>query len=352
MNTLRNYPEFRDHPLADMAAAEVSKRLEGYVQSTFLHELIARVAEERGVDVPDIHDEASFFDAAQLAFDFRNGKAREDVSVADLSEGTKQQLHELIDAFAMRRETEPTEFAADMVFIPGAAGMVPANRLAYFAELEESGKLSTPNVVLIGSERPVNMVPNGIGLTEIDRAGLAGYSSGGTVAKTEFDIMRNTAASAYGIQDSDWETITGRDPEVPPQYQGEYRVAHTKVGAQDIFVVSAPMLDEDRISPNGTPRTRANTIDGYLLMMKLINPKKEDTLRAVVVTDAVFTPFQQIDAQKAFAPIGVEVETVGFTREHAGMSDDWPGGDAYYLQELLSTFRSTRFARDQLADTK
>ena len=255
MNTLRNYPEFRDHPLADMAAAEVSKRLEGYVQSTFLHELIARVAEERGVDVPDIHDEASFFDAAQLAFDFRNGKAREDVSVADLSEGTKQQLHELIDAFAMRRETEPTEFAADMVFIPGAAGMVPANRLAYFAELEESGKLSTPNVVLIGSERPVNMVPNGIGLTEIDRAGLAGYSS-------------------------------------------------------------------------------------------------EDTLRAVVVTDAVFTPFQQIDAQKAFAPIGVEVETVGFTREHAGMSDDWPGGDAYYLQELLSTFRSTRFARDQLADTK
>lgn len=110
MNTLRNYPEFRDHPLADMAAAEVSKRLEGYVQSTFLHELTARVAEERGVDVPDIHDEASFFDAAQLAFDFRNGKAREDISVADLSEGTKQQLHELIDAFAMRRETEPTEF--------------------------------------------------------------------------------------------------------------------------------------------------------------------------------------------------------------------------------------------------
>lgn len=347
------YPQFQDHPLKEEVTESIKDRMEAYTTSPLLLDLIRRVANERDISIPDEpYDEDTFFDTAQKVLDFRNGGAREDISFTELSGETKASLHELIDIFAMRRETEPSSPDFDVAFVPGAAGKIPANRLAYLRELESNGKLHTSNIVLIGSERPVNLVADSNGLTEIDRAGAAGYNSHGEQAQTEFDIMRNTASVAYGISEDEWDIIEGVDVEVPHDkgYHDTYRVATSKVGDQNILIVSAPMLEENRISANGKPRNRANTTDGYLMTAKLFNVKPEDQLNALVVTDAVFTPFQHVDAEKVFAPFGVKVETAGFTREHAGMSTDWPGGDSYYLQEILSTLRSTRDARDALVD--
>lgn len=72
-----------------------------------------------------------------------------------------------------------------------------------------------------------------------------------------------------------------------------------------------------------------------------------DQYKALIITDAVFNRFQGADAKGALAPHGVEAETVGYSREHAGLPD-WPGGNAYYIQEVLSTLRQTRNARDLL----
>ena len=351
------YPQFKDHPLTEKVKESIPDRMELYTKSPVLLDLIRRVADERGISIPttpedETYDEETFFTTAQKVLDFRNGGSRENISFTELSSEAKDVLHELIDIFGMRRETEPSSPDFDVAFVPGAAGKIPANRLAYLRELESNGKLHTSNIVLIGSERPVDLKANASGLTEIDRAGNAGYNSRGEQAQTEFDIMRNTASVAYGINEDDWDIIEGIDVEVPHDkgFHDAYRVATTKVGDQNIFVVSAPMLEENRISASGKPRNRANTTDGYLMTAKLFNVKPEDQLRALVVTDAVFTPFQHVDAEKVFAPFGVAVETAGFTRAHAGMDTDWPGGDSYYLQEILSNLRSTRDARDALVD--
>lgn len=350
-NLLDTYPQFSDHPLKEEIAQSVATRMEVYTTSPLLHNLIERVAEARGIPTPDDWSgEDEFLEVAQSVLDFRNGKAREEISTAQLDKETETLLHELIDAFGMRCETEPSHADFDVAFVPGAAGKIPSNRLAYLRELELQGKLQTSNVVLIGSERPVNLSTDSNGLTELDRAGKAGYNYRGDSAKTEFDIMRNTASVAYGIEDDQWEVIEGVDVEVPHDkgYHDTYRVATARVDGQTITVISAPMLDENRTSPNGTARNRANTTDGYLMAAKLFNVTPSDQLKALVVTDAVFTPFQHVDAEKVFAPFGVSVETAGFTRQHAGMTTDWPGGDSYYLQEILSTLRSTRDARNAL----
>lgn len=329
---------------------EIAERFESYVADPTLQAFITNVAAQRGIDIPDVTlGEDEFMIGAQDALDFRNGKAREQITATELDSETKKLLAELIDHFDMKRNTEPKNPDFDIAFIPGAMGAVPGNRLKYLRELQEQGKLNAETIVMIGCERAVDMKQNANGQTEIDRAGSAGHDKSGRQAETEFDIMRNTAAEQFNVADEEWEYFEGRDPNVPTGqgFQETYRIARAHKNGQTIVVTSAPMLDQDRHYPDGNKRTRANTVDGFLMMAEIMGMGNGEPMRAAVVTDSVFG-WQNIDAEKAFAPYGVEVEGAGFTREHAGMTTDWPGGDSYYIQEILSMLKQTRAARDRL----
>lgn len=106
---------------------------------------------------------------------------------------------------------------------------------------------------------------------------------------------------------------------------------------------------EDRYSPNGTARNRANTIDSLLMIGETMGMGHDTPMRACVVTNAVFTRFQGADAKKALSAYDVDIEAVGMTRAHSGLPE-WQNGDiGYYIQETLSTIKSTRAARDRLA---
>lgn len=106
---------------------------------------------------------------------------------------------------------------------------------------------------------------------------------------------------------------------------------------------------EDRYSPNGTARNRANTIDSLLMIGETMGMGHDTPMRACVVTNAVFTRFQGADAKKALCAYDVDIEAVGMTRAHSGLPE-WQNGDTgYYIQETLSTIKSTRAARDRLA---
>jgi|GEM_PF-4098432 len=341
--------------VVEQSLAELTQSMEAMRNNPDIQHLIEDLARDIDYKLPEdaFTSEEEFMKAAQATFDFRKGRSREELEHISLSPETIEALDRVIDDLDMKHNTEPTQKDFDVAFIPGAAGLVPAKRLDYLVELMEQGKVDTGVIVMIGCERPITMTPNAQGQNEIDRAGAAGYNTSGEMAKTEFDLMRNTAAAKFDIVDEDWKTIEGTDIDIPEDFHRDFRVAYaTTKDGKTICTVSAPMLSEDRYYPDGNPRKRANTADGYIMTAELLSDYFDHlpagaTPQALTVTDAVFNRFQGADAIGSLAPEGIESETVGFTREHAGLSD-WPGGATYYLQETLSSLKSIVKARDEL----
>jgi len=348
--------------VVEKSLAELTQEMDSLRSNPDIQHLIEDLARDTHYELPEdvFTSEAAFLEAAQATLDFRKGKTREEVEAITLSEETKDALDRVVDDLKMKQSTEPTHKEKDFdvvwfdtAFVLGAAGFVPAKRLDYLVELMEQGKVDTDVIVMIGCERPITMTPNAQGKNEIDRAGAAGYNTSGEMAKTEFDLMRNTAAAKFDIPDDAWKTVEGTDVDIPEEFHRDWRIAYTTTkDGKTICIVSAPMLSEDRYYPDGNARKRANTADGYIMAAELLSDyfdhlPQARTPQALTVTDAVFNRFQSADAIASLAPEGIESETVGFTREHAGLPD-WPGGETYYLQEILSTLKSTVKARDAL----
>jgi hypothetical protein len=343
-------PEFENQK-----ADKLEEDFEKLAHDEDMRQLADEIATFRGIELGDerFDSEESAMDFMQQAFDFRNGAGRNAVKAIDLGEQAKAALDVIIDKYDMKRDTEPTFQEVDMVFIPGAAGAVPAKRLSYAMELIEAGKLKSNVITMIGCERPIDMKPNTAGTTEIDRAGPAGHNSHGEPAKTESDLMRNTIAVQFGIADEEWETWEGTDPRVPKDlgFQENWKIYHCEKDGMHLFVLSAPMLGDARYQPDGSARTRSNTSDGYIMaaeMMRDHNPN--EPIRTVTITDSIYQ-FQAPDAEGALAPYGVEADFAGYNRQHHNQPE-WPAGDAMYIQEILSLLRQTRAARDYLARRK
>lgn len=337
------------------ALDEFEWKMHEYATDPDIRELITAIAADRGLDIPDMSDpdldEDAFMAAAQIALDSRKGQGREAIVDAPYSERSQAALDSVKEKLAMNHNSEPSRHDFDIALVPGSAGKSPRNRLNYLLKLMEEGKVNTDTIALLGSERPVNMKPLANGTTELDRAGENGYDISGNPAATEFDILRNSAAHALNIRDDEWQSVTGNDPNIPEQhhYQHAYRIAYAEKDGKQIFVLSAPMIDEDRLYPTGNRRTRSNTKDTVRMTAEMLRDHMQDgrELNAAVVTDAVFAKFQEADFASVLAESGVRVEAAGFSRAEAGAAD-WPGGNNYYAQELLSALRQTRAARDQL----
>lgn len=350
--------EHNNNAIVEITAAELNREMNDLRNNPDIQHLIHDLAKDTHYDLSEgaFDSDEAFVEAAQATLDFRKGKTREETEAIVLSDETKNALDQVIDDLDMKRDTEPLQPHFDVAFIPGAAGIVPTKRLDYLVELMDKGKVDTDVIMMIGCERPVNMKPNAKGQNEIDRAGAAGHNQAGDIAQTEFDLMRNTAAVKFDIADEGWNTVAGTDVDIPEEYHRDWRIAYTTTkDGKTVCVTSAPMLtEEDRVYPDGNPRKRANTPDGYAMAADLLRDYFDHlpnggSPRALTVTDAVFNRFQGNDARTTLAPEGIESETVGFTREHAGLPD-WPGGETYYLQEILSSIKSTRKARDALTD--
>ncbi len=333
---------------------EIAERFEAYRTDPDLLELVARLADERNVNVPDpTESETSFMAASQAAFDFRQGKKREELEGGDLSQDVKDLAEKLVDKYDMRRNTEPKDPDVDAAIVLGAAGVTPRTRLEYLVDLMDQGKVNTSRIVMVAGERQMDMRQDKNGQTEVDRAGEVAYNFGGEPAATEFDLMRNTVAKQFNVADNEWEYYEGDDPNVPHEqgFHTTWRFARAYKDGKEILVTSAPMIDEDRYSPaDGSPRNRANTIDSWLFAARILQMGKIDGGKLLGVTNSVFVPFQHADAQKALTGYGINVETVGMNREYSGLPE-WQGGDiGYYIQEILSAIRQTKFARDRLVE--
>ena len=176
----------------------------------------------------------------------------------------------------------------------------PLTHLEHAMELQAEDKLRAPLIVMTGGERPVDEAEIARSkANEIARTGNDFDLSGKSVT-TEFDLLRETAALKLGITDDEWQNFSGDDPTVPHDqgFHTEYRIARAYKNGQEILITSAPMLDEDRYSPNGTARNRANTIDSLLMIGETMGMGHDTPMRACVVTNAVFTRFQGAAAKR------------------------------------------------------
>src|SRR5690606_32457607 len=136
-------------------------------------------------------------------------------------------------------DTEPRVPQADAALILGGAGKSILDRATYARELVEAGKLQTSTIVLLGSSRPVND-------TERQRAGT--YAEGAT---TEYELAKNAAVEQFGVTFNDEEEFVGYDDKVSTGFEAGWRIAHAQTsGGMNIFVLSAPMLTEDRFYPD------------------------------------------------------------------------------------------------------
>lgn len=348
MNTSIDYISSSESP-RERVPRELAGEFEAFRTDPDILELIARLSVERGSPAPDpTENEASFMNAVNDVFDFRKGKKREELEGGDLSQEVKDLAAKLVEKYGMKRNTEPSQPDADAILVLGGAGVTPRTRLDYVLDLEAQDKLRAPTLVMVGGER---VVPE----DEAHRAGESGYNFAGEPAGTEFDLMRNTVAKKLDIADEAWEHYDGDDPTIPHDehgFQTRWRLARTEKDGQEILVTSAPMIDTDRFShSSGKPRNRANTIDSILFAARILRMGKIDGGRFAVVTNAVFVPFQGADSRSGAAPYDIEIDTFGMNREYSGLSE-WQNGDiAYYIQEMLSTIRSTQSGRDRLAKT-
>ena len=336
-------------------AEEYEEKMDHYFHDQDIREFISVLAEDRNLTIPDMFGddltEDEFMDAAQLVLDSRKGKGRESIVDTPYSDRAQEALDIVKENLKMNHNSEPSHTDFDVAFVPGSAGKSPANRLNYLLKLMEAGYVNTDTIAMLGCERKVNMNLDKNGRTEIDRAGSAGYDKSGNPAKTEFDILRNSAAHALDIADEDWQMFEGQVGSIPEQhrYQYKYRIAYAEKDGKHIFVLSTPMLDEDRLHPDGNHRDRANTKDNVRMAAEMLRDHVKDgkELHAFLSTDAVFAKFQEADLASILATYGVKLQAAGFSRKEAD-SPDWPGGNNYYAQELLSTLRQTRAARDLL----
>lgn len=352
MNEVLNAGRYRE--IIDGAAYEFEQKMDSYFTDPDIREFIASLAVDRGVVIPDILGDISedeFMDAAQVVLDSRKGQGRESIVDSPYSERSKEALEIVKVNLQMNHNSEPSHTDFDIAFVPGSAGKSPANRLKYLLKLIEAGSVKTDTIAMLGCERPVDTKPNKAGTTELDRAGIFGYDKSGNPAVTEFDLMRNSATHLLDIADEDWQVFEGHVGSIPEQhrFQYKYKIAYAEKNGKQVFVLSTPMLDEQRLHPDGNYRNRANTKDNVRMSAEMLRDHagSSDELNAFFVTDAIFAKFQEADLASVLAPYGVRLEAAGFSRKEADASD-WPGGNNYYAQELLSTLRQTRDARNML----
>ncbi len=184
--------------------------------------------------------------------------------------------------------------------------------------------MQTKTIVLLGSSRPVN---------DAERKRGGEYAVG---TSDEYELMLRAAEVVFGIKFDPNEEFQGYDDIVPAGFEAGWKISHSESEEYgNVFVLSAPMLTEDRFRHDGTRRPRANTADTYDMLARVAQLEPDSTV--IPVTNAHFKPFQGADAVTELMKYGVNAEVVGYDPSHFGNPPKHP---EELLQETLSALNS------------
>ncbi len=304
----------------------IQNQLESLAADEDIHSLISDIAEARfGEPINyDLGDIKQMQKAMQTVFNFRPaGGERSEQTELPQKELFAERIHSMAEKVGLAGDTVPENPQAQAAIVLGGAGKSPLDRTLYTEELLDKGLLQTDTIVLLGSSRPVNQA-------EIDRGG--NYAVG---ARDEYELMKNAAVEAFGVEFDDNDELQGYEDSVPAGFEAGWKIAHAQSqDGRNIFVLSAPVLTEP-FYPDGSRRPRANTADTYKDFAKVA--QFEPGSHVVAVTNAHFRPFQGADAVAELNNYGISAEVVGYDPSHFGNPEKKPEELA---QETLSAVNS------------
>jgi hypothetical protein len=191
-----------------------------------------------------------------------------------------------------------------------ATGVEP--RVRYVAELVGAGRVATTSVVALGSFRA---------LDHRERVAAERYAPG---ARSEIDLLTAMMTSVFPSRVA-WRGTTSGDPTVDPRRAAQVR---RRPGGPDLTTYAAPSSD-----PESRP---ANTADTYRQFAQDADLRAGQAI--LVITSAIYLPFQHLDAVRAFASRQVTVESAGVV---VGSTTPTHPPSAY-LQEIRSAVRSAQ----------
>ncbi len=294
------------------APGEVRVLIEDWIYRPALRELV----EAFGGTWPEGDLEHVVAELAEWSkiWDYRSGKSRlifhdnpaKDDPHAELTYRAAEEL-------GLLNPTPPSKNEYDYMLILGglATGVEP--RVKYAAQLVEDGLKIRIQIAGLGSYRPLHQKELPISHK---------YAPDG---RYEIDHLVAMMAAFFADQ--------RESPDLRTEEPGTTATTWEMNGPDLEASVAAYAAASSQ--PN---KRSANTADTYELFVKSTAP--EDRSKALLITSAIYAPYQHLDAAKIFGPKGVTVETVGAAdpRRRAGHGH-LPHA---YRQEMRSVLLSSR----------
>jgi hypothetical protein len=259
------------------------------------------------------------------------GSARWQITETGLPPEEEGRVRALARELGLVDSQVPVHASFDYFLILGGARLSNLLRPQHAAELVQKHGISVGHIVLLGGSRPV---------METERDATDTYAPD---AATEFDLMNQGAANAFGLD------LERRQEESHEDIANANRNWHRWRFSPDTNDLKVPLTS--LAAPSLEPeKRRANTADSYAFFSETLDPRPG--ARCLLVTSQIYVPYQHLEAVRNLAiPFDVEVETVGFPSEwQAGLQGMQSA--ANYLQEIRSSIQAAgRLYRQYLKTT-
>lgn len=294
--------------------------------------LAALVAEfsESGETMPtgSLTGSLAWLDEFSARWDYRAGRERNLAAETEFGRETANLVLAAADALGLRGSRPPAASRYEHVLILGGLVRACIARPLHAAALLSSGDVSARRVVALGGYRP-------LGGNELPLAQTLDLDE----HNDEFDVMDAGVRRAFALGEPVRESGESSDVVGASWRLRDYE---TSDGLQ-VSVVAAPS------SEPGV--RRANTPDTYRWFASEV-AHLEPGERLLIVTTAIYVPFQHANALRMFAlPFGAVVDTVGVEPGEFDARLAQTFLPHQYLQEVRSTIRALRELSDALPTT-
>lgn len=309
------------------APAAVEPAIDAWVRAPAVMDLVREFQRPDDTPMPDALDERlDWLEAFSERWDYRGGKERNLVASENFVGPQRQQIIAAARALGLMGELAPSADRYDHVLILGGLVRACFARPIYTSRLMADARLRADTVTALGGYRELKG-------NEFELA--AAFDAEGLT--DEFDAMDAGVREAFGVS-----VPTGERGEYSETVGESWRVRdYAGPDGTGLRVVAAPSSEPGI--------RRANTPDTYAWFATEL-AKLEPGERVLVVTTAIYVPFQHADAVRMLAlPYGVDVETVGVRPGAVDARLEQTFEPHQYLQEIRSTIRSLRFLHRELS---
>lgn len=238
-----------------------------------------------------------------------NELARWLIKNENLTDVQKSVVNKVIYNLGLIDVYEPVEKNYDYIFSLGGARNSPLERTKYVADLIKKYNFKPKAVIMLSGMRLIS---------DSEREITDTYAK---EAKTEYDLMNESAKIAFNLSD-DSEEIVHNDQN--PNKCWAIKTFNSNYPF-DIISIAGPSSEPDK--------RRVNSADTYKFFVKKYNIGEKNKI--LLVTSQIYVPYQMIEAIRTWGiPTNNKIETIGYYFDKKRNSLSKPEN---YLQEIRAT---------------